>query len=197
MLPTVLYHHVILYFASSDLVFHFPSTTTMSLPPRSPGTVSDDCTFVFPPSLSPPVEFYCSTLHGHFIATEDVYTVPHDYLNEHDLLTDWDRASLIGWVIGIHHDNTLPQDILYTAVNMIDRFLSFEPLFHLDTLRLIGIVCLWISHKYHGTRGTCLLDVPILVQACNNAYTAAQVRCYLSSYDTVLHRMHCLSPFLF
>ena len=126
-----------------------------------------------------------------------MYTVPHDYLNEHDLLTDWDRASLIGWVIGIHHDNMLPPDILYTAVNMIDRFLSFEPLFHLDTLRLIGIVCLWISHKYHSTRGTCLLDVPILVQACNNAYTAAQVLYYLSSYDTVLHCMHCLSPSFF
>lgn len=59
------------------------------------------------------------------------------------------RAMLIDWLVEVVEVYKLDPEILYLAVNYVDRFLSANPM-DTERLQLLGITCMMIASKYHN-----------------------------------------------
>lgn len=67
---------------------------------------------------------------------------------EHQPDLEWKmRGILVDWLIEVHTRFRLLPETLFLAVNIIDRFLSYEVV-SLDRLQLVGVTAMFIASKY-------------------------------------------------
>lgn len=57
------------------------------------------------------------------------------------------RGILVDWLVEVAQEYRLTSDTLHLTVNMLDRFLSLEPVAR-EELQLAGIACMWAASKF-------------------------------------------------
>jgi hypothetical protein len=67
---------------------------------------------------------------------------------QRDTGLNWEmRSILILWLVEVHNHLALRQEILFLAINYIDRFLSLKEV-SVDRLQFVGVVAICIATKY-------------------------------------------------
>eukprot|EP00878_Enallax_costatus_P020453 GHUV01021627.1.p1 GENE.GHUV01021627.1~~GHUV01021627.1.p1 ORF type:complete len:248 (+),score=107.97 GHUV01021627.1:282-1025(+) len=57
------------------------------------------------------------------------------------------RKILVDWLVEVGQEYRLTSDTLHLTINMLDRFLSLEPVAR-EELQLAGIACMWAASKF-------------------------------------------------
>lgn len=57
------------------------------------------------------------------------------------------RCILVDWLVEVAQEYRLTSDTLHLTINMLDRFLSLQPLAR-EELQLAGIACMWAASKF-------------------------------------------------
>ena len=81
------------------------------------------------------------------------------------------RSILIDWLIDVHIKFKLVPQTLFMTVDLIDRFLSKQPIAR-QALQLVGITALMIVAKYEEIYPPLIKD---FVAVCDNAYSKSQI----------------------
>jgi hypothetical protein len=81
------------------------------------------------------------------------------------------RSILINWLVEVQEYFHLCPEVLFLAVNYIDRFLSCKCICN-DRLQLVGIVALSIAAKFESTWNPSMTR---FVNMCDNAYTTKDI----------------------
>ena len=81
------------------------------------------------------------------------------------------RSILIDWLVQVHLRFHMVDEVLFHAVNIMDRFLSIKVV-AMDKFQLLGIVSLFIASKYEEERPPSLSD---LVTMVDRAYSAHEI----------------------
>jgi cyclin A len=83
------------------------------------------------------------------------------------------RAVLIDWMTEVCFEYTLKRDTLYTAVSILERYLSSNPNIPKKYFQLAGVTSLFISSKQEESQSPCLVDFK---SSCAGAYSEIQIR---------------------
>jgi cyclin A len=84
------------------------------------------------------------------------------------------RATLIDWLVEMIQWNNLNAEILFLAVDIMDRFLSKRDL-NKRNLQLLGVVSLWIAAKLEDGRIDHNHLITELLHMTEDSYTLDQV----------------------
>jgi cyclin A len=57
------------------------------------------------------------------------------------------RKILVDWLVEVAQEYRLTSDTLHLTVDLLNRFLSLEPVAR-EELQLAGIACMWIASKF-------------------------------------------------
>ncbi|KAL6598837.1 hypothetical protein ACP70R_046097 [Stipagrostis hirtigluma subsp. patula] len=119
---------------------------------------------------------------------EDIYgfykesaCLPQNYMSSHVEINERMRATLIDWIIQVHHRLMLRPESLYLTVYMIDQYLSTESVPGTE-LKLIGVSAMLIACK-HEELWEC---VEVLLRESGNAFSKEQV---LSTEKSILSKL--------
>ncbi|KAK1357002.1 Cyclin N-terminal domain-containing protein [Heracleum sosnowskyi] len=82
------------------------------------------------------------------------------------------RAMLIDWLVEVVEVYAFDPEILYLAVNYIDRYLSGNPM-DTERLQLLGIACMMIASKYHDIDSP---PVEVFCQITAHTYSVDDIR---------------------
>jgi len=82
------------------------------------------------------------------------------------------RGVLIDWLVEVQIEYRLHSETLHLAVNLIDRFLSCEPI-PKTKVQLVGIACMMIAAKIEEVT---LPQMAEFVYVCDGVYTLQEVR---------------------
>lgn len=94
--------------------------------------------------------FACDIYEHHLRSSEGNKTPAIDYMERVQPNIDATmRAILIDWLVEVAEEFSLSPEILYLAVNCLDRYLSGNVITKLN-LQLLGVSCIMISAKYYG-----------------------------------------------
>jgi cyclin B len=77
------------------------------------------------------------------------------------------RAILIDWLIEVHYKFKLNAETLFITVNIIDRYLSNQPVKR-QYLQLVGVTAMLIASKYEDIYPPPIQD---FIYITDNAYT--------------------------
>lgn len=70
-----------------------------------------------------------------------------DYMAEvQNDITEYNRSEVIDWMVDVHRSFKLRDNTLYSAVSLLDRFLSKRTVLRTQ-LQLVAVACLFISSK--------------------------------------------------
>lgn len=94
-----------------------------------------------------------------------------DYLTRHFDINQKMREILVDWVVEVHHKLNLRSAVLYTTVQLIDRFLGLRTVSSLR-LQLVGITAILISSKMEEIFPPQLKD---FVYISDRAYTQEEI----------------------
>lgn len=92
------------------------------------------------------------------------------------------RAILVDWLIDVNIKFKLMPDTLFLTVNLVDRFLSKEPI-RRTKLQLLGVSALMISTKYEEIYPPTVKD---LIYITDNAYLKQEIIQMESAILTIL-----------
>lgn len=81
------------------------------------------------------------------------------------------RAILIDWLIEVHHKFKLLPETLFLTVNLIDRYLSIQPIAR-QKLQLVGVTSMLIASKYEEIYAP---EVKDFVYITDKAYTKEDI----------------------
>ena len=84
---------------------------------------------------------------------------------------DTSRAFLVEWIIDVHRKFKLMPETLYVTVNIIDRYLSMEPI-RKSELHMLGVTALLIATKYEEIYPPDLKD---LLNVAENKFSKIEV----------------------
>ncbi|KAE9383200.1 hypothetical protein BT96DRAFT_951551 [Gymnopus androsaceus JB14] len=84
------------------------------------------------------------------------------------------RPCLVEFLVEIHFSFHLRPEILYLAINIVDRYVSRRIVF-IEHYQLIGCVALWIAAKFEDVKER-VPSIKDLVQMCHDAYEESAFR---------------------
>ena len=116
------------------------------------------------------VEF-SEAIRGYLQHKERVYQISASYMDAQIDINPKMRAILIDWLIDVNLKFKLIPATLFLTVNLIDRFLSKEPI-ERSKIQLVGISCLMIVGKFEEIYPPMLKDY---ISVCDNAYSREQI----------------------
>ncbi|KAI4330407.1 hypothetical protein MLD38_028697 [Melastoma candidum] len=114
---------------------------------------------------------YVEDLYSHYRKIEGLSCVPPDYMARQADINEKMRAILVDWLIEVHDKFGLMPETLFLTVNIIDRFLSQQPVVR-KKLQLVGLVAMLLACKYEE------VSVPVvedLVLISDNAYCRKEI----------------------
>jgi cyclin B len=103
---------------------------------------------------------------------EPQYKIDHEYLSKVQTeIKDTSRAFLVEWIIDVHRKFRLMSETLYVTINIVDRYLSIQPI-KKSELHLLGVTALLIATKYEEIYPPELKD---LLQVSENKFEKKDV----------------------
>eukprot|EP00879_Flechtneria_rotunda_P016000 GHRR01016733.1.p1 GENE.GHRR01016733.1~~GHRR01016733.1.p1 ORF type:complete len:285 (+),score=90.51 GHRR01016733.1:484-1338(+) len=81
------------------------------------------------------------------------------------------RCILVDWLVEVAQEYRLTSDTLHLTLNLLDRFLSVEPIAR-EELQLAGVACMWAASKFEE------IYAPTAANFCyitDNTYSPAQL----------------------
>lgn len=103
---------------------------------------------------------------------EPHYKIDHEYLSKIQTeIKDTSRAFLVEWIIDVHRKFRLMSETLYVTINIVDRYLSIQPI-KKSELHLLGVTALLIATKYEEIYPPELKD---LLQVSENKFEKKDV----------------------
>lgn len=95
------------------------------------------------------VSLYAGSITNHFLRLEqdDAYVIDEKYMQYQKDLSPKMRRILINWLIQVHLQYKMNEDVLHLCVNIIDRFLSIFVIKR-QQLQLVGAAALLIASKF-------------------------------------------------
>eukprot|EP00656_Telonema_subtile_P049061 TRINITY_DN6023_c0_g1_i4.p1 TRINITY_DN6023_c0_g1~~TRINITY_DN6023_c0_g1_i4.p1 ORF type:complete len:300 (-),score=101.70 TRINITY_DN6023_c0_g1_i4:387-1286(-) len=96
----------------------------------------------------------------------------HGYLNAHNDINEKMREILVDWLVEVHTKFNLQPAVLYTTVQLIDRFLSAEAVAR-SKLQLVGITAMLIASKMEEIYPP---EVKDFVYISDKAYTQDEIK---------------------
>ncbi|XP_012065375.1 G2/mitotic-specific cyclin-2 isoform X2 [Jatropha curcas] len=114
---------------------------------------------------------YVEDLHAYYRKIENFSCVSPDYMEQQFDINEKMRAILIDWLIEVHDKFELMKETLFLTVNLIDRFLSQQPVVR-KKLQLVGLVAMLLACKYEE------VSVPVvgdLILISDKAYNRKEV----------------------
>lgn len=98
--------------------------------------------------------------------------VPPDYMSDQQEITGRMRSILVDWLVEVHAAFKLQKVVLFSAVNLVDRYLMAKTVTK-QRLQLVGVTALLIAAKFEDTQ-------PPRISACTDitagAYNTAEIR---------------------
>ena len=82
------------------------------------------------------------------------------------------RCIVIDWMISSATDFTMAPEVIFLAVNYMDRYLSLKEIPR-GNIQLLGVVCLLIAHKFDGTNTVLTINDAVMI--CDGFYTRKEV----------------------
>ncbi|XP_057818290.1 G2/mitotic-specific cyclin S13-7 isoform X2 [Cryptomeria japonica] len=125
---------------------------------------------------------YVEEIYKSYHETESMSCVP-DYMPSQLDLAGEMRAMLIDWLVEVHWKCQLMPETLYLTTNLIDRYLSIEPVSR-KYLQLVGATAMFLACKYEEV---CPPGVDDLVYYSSGAYTRQQL---LAMEKTMLSKLN-------
>eukprot|EP00775_Hariotina_reticulata_P012254 gene12254-12391_t len=91
---------------------------------------------------------YAVSIFEHLHTTELLNRPNPQYVQhvQHELSTHM-RCILVDWLVEVAQEYRLTSDTLHLTLNLLDRFLSVEPVIR-EELQLAGIACMWVASKF-------------------------------------------------
>ncbi|KAI4325781.1 hypothetical protein MLD38_031148 [Melastoma candidum] len=137
---------------------------------------------------------YVEDLYSQYRKTEGLSCVPPDYMARQVDINENMRAILVDWLVEVHDKFGLMPETLFLTVNIIDRFLSQQPVVR-KRLQLVGLVAMLLACKYEE------VSVPVvedLVLISDNAYSRKEILEMESlMLNTVQFSMSLPTPYVF
>ncbi|KAL9648853.1 hypothetical protein ABK040_003783 [Willaertia magna] len=90
---------------------------------------------------------YVKDIYQHYKSIETKYRADPDYISKQPYLKHKHRFMIVNWLVEVHKHFELSNATLFLTINLLDRFLSKQPV-GLKYLQLVGATCLFISSKY-------------------------------------------------
>jgi cyclin B len=137
---------------------------------------------------------YACDIFQHMKRTEDTFRVHNNYMSTQEDINEKMRSITVDWLVEVQQKFGLQEEVLYLAVNMVDRYLTIKPCKR-GLLQLVGITCLFIAAKYEEIYPPDLRD---FVHVTNDAFTEQQIiDMEMSILNTLQFRVTCPSPLAF
>lgn len=114
---------------------------------------------------------YAMDIFYYYKNREEVFRVP-DYISTQPDITKLMRAILVDWLVEVQESFELNHETLYTAVKILDSYMS-KKVVSKDDLQLIGATSCLIACKTDERIPPCLDD---FVYVCDDAYTRQQIK---------------------
>eukprot|EP01018_Ginkgo_biloba_P028976 Gb_03506 [translate_table: standard] len=124
---------------------------------------------------------YVEDIYKFYRKIENMSCVP-DYMSAQSEINDKMRAILIDWLIEVHLKFELMPETLYLTTNLLDRFLSIQPVGR-KNLQLVGLTAMLLACKYEEIWAPEIND---FVCISDRAYTRQQI---LAMEKTMLNKL--------
>jgi cyclin B len=117
------------------------------------------------------VPLYSSEIYNRLFRDESRFLAWANYMELQADINGKMRAILIDWLIEVHMKYKMRDETLFLTVNLIDRFLSKQPVMR-KRLQLVGVVAMFIASKFEEINPPEISD---FVHITDNAYTKQDV----------------------
>jgi len=114
---------------------------------------------------------YAMDIFYYYRSREEQFQVP-DYISTQPDITKMMRAILVDWLVEVQESFELNHETLYTAVKILDLYMSKKEV-NKDDLQLTGATACLIACKIDERIPPCLDD---FVYVCDDAYTRDQIK---------------------
>lgn len=98
---------------------------------------------------------YVQDMYAFFREKESEFLVKNtEYVLEHPSFGPCERFAIVDWLIGIHWKFQLVPEVLYLAINLLDRYMETTTSYATmatTVTDLVGLTCLWIAAKQEET----------------------------------------------
>lgn len=114
---------------------------------------------------------YIDDIYNFYKKAESSGYVPPNYMAQQFDINERMRGILIDWLIEVHYKFELMEETLYLTVNLIDRFLTVQPVVR-KKLQLVGVTAMLLACKYEE------VSVPVvedLILISDKAYSRKEV----------------------
>ncbi|XP_065166154.1 G2/mitotic-specific cyclin-B2-like [Atheta coriaria] len=125
---------------------------------------------------------YIKDIMRYLLDLEDKYPIAKNHLKGLKV-TEKHRAVLIDWIVEVLDSFKLTKETLYMSVSLIDRYLALNHRITKDNLQLVGIVAMFIAHKYEELN---IVGMDDWLYICDDAYKSSEI---LSMEMHMLHKM--------
>ncbi|KAI3942089.1 hypothetical protein MKW92_033118 [Papaver armeniacum] len=94
---------------------------------------------------------YVEDMYRFYKVTEICSTSSHQVHGYMDLqydITERERMIVVDWLIDVHREFQLSPEVLYLAVQILDRYLAMDLVVTKEEMQLLGVTAMFIASKY-------------------------------------------------
>ncbi|XP_077288446.1 G2/mitotic-specific cyclin-B-like [Arctopsyche grandis] len=118
---------------------------------------------------------YIKDIYNYLMELELMYPIKEQHLKGQAFLTPSMRATLINWLIEVHHQFNLTLETLHLTVAIVDRYFQAVKTIKKTQIQLVGITALFVASKYEEMY---VPDVQDFVFITDHTYTKHEIfRC--------------------